>query len=585
MSGIITLGIIIALLILLALERVDALKLFIIASALFLVLGYISLDELVEGFSNKGILAVAVLYVIAGALEQSPLFARITRFDGLKKDKFNPLGLFSLVTSISAFINNTPVVSLFIPIIKRISSKTDRPASHYLIPLSYLAMLGGTLTLIGTSTNLVVSGLLESYGQAPLGFFELSYIGFPVALAGILYIQLAHTKMLPTIKEDFTEQSKVNEHLVRFSVGPKSELIGKSVLKAHLRSLSGVYLFGIERGETWICPVTPDQIIEEKDLLVFAGQIDKIDELKKIQGLFLEAEGLNDSLFIHENTIMMEVILTQLLDHPSMVIKELRFRERFNAVVIGVMRNGERLQCKLGSVSLRLGDTLLLIVDKNHQHELQSNSAFTVIRSDERLIKPTRTIKDIIPLITIIGVIVGSIAFDLNILTTAIYGVAFLLITNTVTIPQALKMIDFKTLLLIALSFAVGLAIGNTGSADMIASWMGVSLTTMSPLVLLTLTFVMTMIITNIITNNAAAVLMVPIVWALVLKANFDPRPFILVTTIAASSAYLSPYGYQTNTMVYGAGGYKFGDFFRFGWPLTLIVMGVTVACAYGLYF
>ncbi len=143
MSGIITLGIIIALLILLALERVDALKLFIIASALFLVLGYISLDELVEGFSNKGILAVAVLYVIAGALEQSPLFARITRFDGLKKDKFNPLGLFSLVTSISAFINNTPVVSLFIPIIKRISSKTDRPASHYLIPLSYLAMLGG----------------------------------------------------------------------------------------------------------------------------------------------------------------------------------------------------------------------------------------------------------------------------------------------------------------------------------------------------------------------------------------------------------------------------------------------------------
>jgi len=282
---------------------------------------------------------------------------------------------------------------------------------------------------------------------------------------------------------------------------------------------------------------------------------------------------------------MMEVILTQLLDHPSMVIKELRFRERFNAVVIGVMRNGERLQCKLGSVSLRLGDTLLLIVDKNHQHELQSNSAFTVIRSDERLIKPTRTIKDIIPLITIIGVIVGSIAFDLNILTTAIYGVAFLLITNTVTIPQALKMIDFKTLLLIALSFAVGLAIGNTGSADMIASWMGVSLTTMSPLVLLTLTFVMTMIITNIITNNAAAVLMVPIVWALALKANFDPRPFILVTTIAASSAYLSPYGYQTNTMVYGAGGYKFGDFFRFGWPLTLIVMAVTVVCAYGLYF
>jgi di/tricarboxylate transporter len=585
MSALITLSIIIILLILLALERVDALKLFIIVSALFLLLGYITLDELVEGFSNKGILAVAVLYIIAGALEQSPLFKRITRFDGLKKEKFNPLGLFSLVTTISAFINNTPVVSIFIPIVKRIASKTNRPASHYLIPISYLAMLGGTLTLIGTSTNLVVSGLLESYGQAPIGFFELSLLGVPVAIVGLLYILFAHKKMLPTIKEDFTEQSKVNEHLVRFSVGSKSELIGKSVQQAKLRALSGVYLFGIEREDCWICPVTPEQIINEKDLLVFAGQIDKIDELKKIQGLFLEAEGSKNSLFIHENTVMMEVILTQLLDHPTMVIKELNFRERFNAVVIGIMRNGERLQCKLGSVSLRLGDTLLLIVDKNHQNELQQNSAFTVIRSDERVIKTSGSYKDMIPLMTIIGVIVGSIVFDLNILTTATYGVAFLLMTNTVTIPQALKMIDFKTLLLIALSFAVGLAIGNTGSADLIASWMGVSLSTMPPLVLLSLAFVLTMIVTNIITNNAAAVLMVPVVWAMALKANLDPRPFILVTTIAASSAYLSPYGYQTNTMVYGAGGYKFGDFFRFGWPLSLMVMMVTVLCAYVYYF
>ncbi len=586
MAIVITILTIIVMMVLLVNEVYDPLKVFILAIALFLIAGYISIDEAVSGFSNKGVLAVAILFIIAGAVEKSSLFQDVTSFNGLSDKTFNPLKLFVSIVGLSAFLNNTPIVSIFIPIAKKISVKTGVSVSKLLIPISYLSILGGLLTLIGTSTNLVISGLMEEMGLPVLGFFEITKVSLPVVILGMAYIYFYYKKRLPDnslILENSIKQT--NEHLLRFIVKENSSIINKSIKQAHLRDLSGVYLVEIERNNNKIFPVSPDEKIFAEDILVFAGQTDQIDELKRIDNLILETdEDFNSNYFNHDNTVILEAVLTQYLGKPKLCIKELNFREKYNAVVIGIIRNGSRLQGKLGAIRPMLGDILLLIVDKSMIGHIEQNPAFTIISTENRKqVEYDR--KSWYPFIAFIGTILLAVFFNLNILHTAIIGVAFMLLTNTIQIKDALKMIDYKTIILISSSFAIGKAISNTGTAAFIAHMLKPIILVLHPYLLLILVFIITNIFTTIITNNAAAILALPIVYEIVSLTNYNVRPFLLVLAIAASSAFLSPYGYQTNTMVYGAGGYKFGDFVRFGYPLTIIVMLTSTVSAYFWWF
>ncbi len=577
---------ILIMLILLIKEIFDPLKVFILAVSVFLVAGYITIDEAVVGFSNKGVLAVAVLFIIAGAIEGSSYFHNIAKFGGLGKERFNPLKLFITITGLSAFLNNTPIVSMFIPIVKIISGKTGLSASKLLIPISYLSLLGGMLTLIGTSTNLVISGLMEDYGMKPLAFFELTKVSMPCVLFGIIYIYLFHKKRLPD-NSDILESSikQTNEHFIRFLAKKESSIIGKTVQEAKLRALSGVYLVEIERNGTIIFPVTPYEIVKENDLLIFAGQIDQIDELKNIDNLVLETDyDFNTNYFNHKNTVILEAVITQPLGSPNYTIKELKFREKYNAVVIGIIRNGERLPEKLGAIHPKLGDILLLIAEKGTLGLIESDQSLTVINKEER--KSTgHTKKSIFPFIALICTIFPAFIFNLNILYTALLGIAFLLLTDTIQIKDALHMIEYKTIILIALSFSIGTALINTGTALFIAKSLSPVISQLHPILLLMIAYVITNLFANIITNNAAAILALPIVYEIASVSSYDIRPFMLITAIAASASLLSPYAYQTNTMVYGAGGYKYKDFIIFGYPLTIILLFTSSITTYLLFF
>ncbi len=586
MEVLFTILIIIAMLVLLVKDVYDPLKVFTLVVAIFLLMGAITLDEAVDGFSNKSVLAVGVLFIIAGSIEQSSYFQEFTKFSNLNKNNFKPSRLFLLITTISAFINNTPVVSIFIPITKRISDKTEISVSKLLIPVSYLTILGGTLTLIGTSTNLVVSGLMEDLGLAPMGFLELTKITFiPVILATVYIIGFYDRKLPDTSKQLEKSKQQTNEHVVRFVVKKKSSIIGKTVKEANLRALSGVYLVEIERRGNKIFPVTPDEIINSDDILAFAGQTSKIDELRLIDNLVPEPDAeIDSSYFKHDNTIMLEVVLTQFFGKPNLSIKELKFREKYNAVVIGIIRNGECINEKIGSIQPKLGDILLLIADKGSKSIIEEESAFTIINTESRTVVE-HSKKSFFPIIAFIGTVLTSLIFGVDILYSAIIGVSFLLLTNTIQVKDALNMVDFKTVILIAMSFGIGKAITNTGTAEFIANLFTPIVTNASAFVVLAIVFAITTLVTTFITNNAAAVLVVPIVYEITQLTQYDARPFLLLTALAASCAFLSPYAYQTNTMVYGAGGYKFKDFVRFGTPVTLIVGISSVIATYLLYF
>ncbi len=586
MSIFITIITITVMLVFLIKEIYDPLKIFSIVVTVFLICGYITLDEAVAGFSNKGVLAISALFIIAGSVESSSYFQEVTKFNNMNREKFNPISLFLTVTGLSSFLNNTPIVSIFIPITKQISNKTGISASKLLMPISYFSILGGMLTLIGTSTNLVISGLMEEFGLEPLGFFELTKVSIFAVVLGYIYIYLFYNKRLPDNKEALKKNmTPTNEHFVRFKIKDNSSIIGKTVKEAKLRALEGVYLAEIQRNNIQLFPITPDEVLLKNDVLIFAGQTDQIDELRNIDGLILETDNdINTNYFNHDNTIIMEVALTRYLGKPNMSIKDLRFREKYNAVVIGIIRNGQRMQGKIGSIQPKLGDILLLIAEKNNTILIEKDKAFTIITREERTLYE-HSPKSFYPFIAFIGTVLITLLFGFDILFSALIGIAFLLITDTIQIRDALSMIEYKTIILIATSFAIGKTITNTGTATFIATWLQPLITNLSPFVLMIVIFLITTLFTTVITNNAAAILVLPIVNEVAQVSMYDIRPLILITAIAASSAFLSPYGYQTNTMVYGAGGYKFRDFFYFGYPLTIIIMLSSCLSAYILFF
>ncbi len=582
MEIVITLITLVVMLYLLVKEVFDPLKIFVLAVSVFLLIGAITIDEAIAGFSNKGVLAVGALFIIAGAIEQSSYFKQITKFENLDTGKFKPSKFYSLILIVSAFINNTPVVSIFIPIAKKISARTGISESKLLIPVSFVTMLGGTLTLIGTSTNLVVSGLMVDEGMSPLGFLEITKVSIVGVVLGMVYVCLFYNKYLPDNKEKMANSmTMANEHFVRFVVKNGSSIIGKTIADANLRALSGVYLVEVERNKNKIFPVSPQENIKQGDVLVFAGQIANIDELRNIDNLVLEPDAdIESDYFNYDNTVILEVVLTQYIGNPSLTIKELKFREKYNSVVIGIVRNGQCINEKLGSIQPKLGDILLLIVDKGSKSIVENDKAFTVINAEDRSVVE-HSKKSFYPFLAFIGAVLCTLIFNVDILYSAFLGIGFLLITNTIQVKDALNMIEYKTIILIAMSFGIGKAITNTGTATFLSDSLAPLIVGMGPIVIMLIIFVITTLITTIITNNAAAVLAFPIVYEIAKVSNFDLRAVGLLVAVGASCAFLSPYAYQTNTMVYGAGGYKFSDFTKFGLPLTVIVAISTVLSTY----
>lgn len=545
---------------------------------LLLIFGIVTPDEALAGFANQGMITVGVLYVVVSGLRETGGVAWIVRsvLGRPRSETHAQIKMMAPVALFSAFLNNTPVVAMFIPAIQDWAKQQQLSVSKLLIPLSYAAIAGGVCTLIGTSTNLVVNGLLISKTDLPrLGMFDIAWVGLPIVVILLLYIVLLGGRLIPARKPAFNQLTDAREYTVEMLVEPNSPLAGATIEDAGLRHLPGMYLVEIEREGEILPAVSPRERLRAGDRLVFAGIVESVVDLQKIRGL----TPATDQIF-KLDTPRNQRCLTQAVianDFPAVgkSVREARFRTVYNAAIIAVSRDGEQIRKKIGDIVLKPGDMLLLESHPSFvERQRNSRDFFLVSRLDDS--RPLRHEKSLLA-VGILASMVIVVALELfSMLQAAMLAAGLMIITRCTTSTIARRSIDWQVLLTIAASFGIGNALQSTGAAATVAGSI-VSLGGGEPIFGLVLVFVATALLTNVVTNNVAAVLMFPIALAASETLDVNFMAFAITIMVAASAAFASPIGYQTNLMVYGPGGYQFSDYIRVGVPLTVLVGIVTL--------
>ncbi|WP_019507594.1 SLC13 family permease [Pleurocapsa sp. PCC 7319] len=551
---------------------------FLGGAAVLFVSGILNEQDAFAGFSNSGMITVAVLYIVVTGLSQTGGLNWISqRVLGLPQGHNAALlRLMTPVMGMSAFLNNTPVVAMFIPIVTDWSRKLRISPSKLMIPLSYAAIFGGMCTLIGTSTNLVVNGLLISTTNLPgLKLFDLAVVGLPCAIAGSIYLFLTHRWLLPSRKPVISEADDVRQYTVEMMVSQDSPLTGDSIEAAGLRHLPGLYLVEIVRDQMIIPAVSPKEVLRDGDRLVFIGMIDSIVDLNRLRGL----QPATDEVFKldtpRSERCLIEAVVSNTSAMVGKTIREGKFRTQYNAVVLAVARNGERLPGKIGSIRLQPGDTLLLEANANFLSQQRISRDFYLVNGIPDS-EPLRHEKA--PLaIAILGAMVFLATIGwMTMLKAAVLASVVMLLTGCCSSVRALRNIEWSVLLVIGAALSIGKALESTGAAGAIASSL-IDFSGNNPWLALAIIYGLTNLLTETITNNAAAALVFPIALALSQDLDVSFMPFVIAMMIGASASFSTPIGYQTNLMVYGPGGYRFTDFMRVGIPLNLLFWLITI--------
>ncbi|MBN1479090.1 SLC13 family permease [candidate division KSB1 bacterium] len=562
----------------------------VVFSVLVLLLlgGVIDEKEAFAGFANSGMLTVLFLFIVAGALQKTGILNQIGSIllGRAGRTSVKLLRFMLPVAGMSAFFNNTPIVAMLIPSIKYWTKKNDRSPSKFMIPLSYAAILGGTMTLIGTSTTLVVHGLLLQNGLPGFRFFEITPIGLPVALFGLLFIALFGHHLLPARKEPMVKLGEhTREFVIEMKVLPSYRFLGYTIEQAGLRHLSGLYLFQIERKGKIIAPVTPQEKLFINDRLFFTGLPDTIIELQKTQGLSLLEDSTFDLKHYDSDTLnTFEVVISENSPLIGKNVRDSQFRQQYNAIILAIHRSGERIQKKIGDVVLHAGDTLLLLAQHGFIKEWYHSRDFYLVSETTSIPSKPRWYS-IFSMTVLILMILFMATGLLPILAVVATAAIILVVTRCISPEDAQRSIEWPTLLIIASAFGISRALDNSGVATFLATKLITAIGSLGVIGLLAGVYFLTSLYTEFITNNAAAALMFPIVLAIAGQADIDARPFLLALAMAASASFATPIGYQTNMMVYGPGGYKFIDFLRVGIAMNIFSGIITITVIYFLFF
>ncbi|QDP40879.1 SLC13 family permease [Radiobacillus deserti] len=558
--------------------------------------GVITTEEAIAGFANEGMLTVALLFIVAGTIQKSGLMERTIA--KLVRSSDSPrrslIRLVVPITGVSAFLNNTPIVATLTPIIHKWCQNQNLAPSKFLIPLSYASILGGILTVMGTSTNLVVHGLLLENGMEGYSLFTLAPYSLPACLLGLGYLVTVGFKLLPSYKVSNTySYEKEKEYLMEMIVEDNypyldNPIINKTVEEANLHNLDYVYLIAIIRNEERIYPVNSSTMIKGNDHLIFTGQISKMGELDTRKGLTLST-GTTTNLerFRNGKGRLMEVVLSHQSNLLYQRIRDTDFRTKYDAGVIAIHRNRVHMEGKIGEIVLRPGDTLVLLTGKDFEERLNLSHDFYMVTPVESYPFLNRMSRwKAWGSMLIMALMIFFVSFHLLSMFAAMsIAVVLYLLLRIISIEEAKSFIQPNVLLLIASAFGIGEALLKTGAASLIStSLIHVSLPYGEIGVLFFLSFI-TVVFTEIITNNAAAVFMFPIALEAANQLQQDPLPFFILITISASASFLSPIGYQTNLIVYHPGGYRFSDYFKVGLPLSLIVIVTTIVTIYWIEF
>jgi di/tricarboxylate transporter len=551
---------------------------FLSGLTILIVTNIVSPAEALVGFSNQGMLTVGALYIVAtGLKETGGIHLIVDKIIGRSKTiRRAQMRIMGPVMVVSALLNNTPVVASFIPALEDWARKNRIPASKILIPLSYAAILGGTCTLIGTSTNLIVNGLLIAEGGTDaLGIFEPAYIGIPCAIAGFIYISVFGRKLLPIRGSGYDKFKDPREYTIEMVVDSGSKLAGKTIEEAGLRHLPELFLVEIYRNDQIIAAVDPDEQLQEHDQLIFTGIVGSIVDLQQIKGISPATDEVFKLDSSRRERLLIEAVISPTHPCNGETIKDVGFRNRYDAVVLAVARNGERVKEKTGDIKLQPGDTLLLEGHESFVERYKNSNEYYLISSiaDSR---PANIEKSSIAWSILAGMI-GLVAFGvLSMFQASFLAAGTMVLTRCCEPAVAKDSIDWSVLLVIAASLGIGNALNVTGAASEIARYI-FQFAESSPYLALGATYLATWLLTEMITNNAAAVLIFPIAISIAASFGVSYMPFVIVIIMAASASFSTPIGYQTNLMVYGPGGYKFTDFTRIGLPLNLIVATITV--------
>ena len=540
-----------------------------------------SADAAVSGFGNSGLITVGFLFVVVAGLVHTGALDRIAGplLGHPRSVRGAQVRLLPLVSVLSGFLNNTPLVAMFIPVTKDLSKRTGIPASKLLLPLSYATIFGGTCTIIGTSTNLVVNGLVAATpGLTPLGFFEIAWIGIPVALAGLAYVILFSDRLLPSRDAAISLGDDPRRYTAEVRIAPGGPMVGKTIEKAGLRHLPGLFLAEIERGGRILPAVAPDEVLQADDGLVFVGIVDSVTDLHRMPGIVPATNQVFKLQAPREQRCLVEAVVSPACPLVGRSIRAGRFRERYEAAVLAVARGGDRLTGKLGDIVLHPGDTLLLESHASFPERHGNSRDFYLVSSIDNS-APRRHDRAWIALVILAAMVLAAATGLLSMLNAALLAGGFMLLAGCCTGAEAQRSIEWPVLLVIGAALGLGDALDKSGAAASVAEAL-IALAGGNPWLVLLIVVAVTSLFTELITNNAAAVLVFPITLSAVQTLEANPTPFIVAIMVAASASFATPFGYQTNLMVYGPGGYRFGDYLRFGIPLNLLVLVVVTALA-----
>ena len=543
-----------------------------------------TVSDLAASAGNEGVLTVAVLYVVAAALTETGGMALVTeRLLGHPRSVASAqLRLSVPVLTFSAFLNNTPVVAMFIPVVNDWCKRTGISPSKLFIPLSYAAVLGGICTLIGTSTNLVVHALMvdarATDPEMPLmSMFTLTPVGAACAIVGLAFILGVSRWLLPTRKAFLADVADPRQYTVEMQVEPGSPVDGLTIERAGLRRLPGSYLTAIERGGETMVAVGPDQVLRGNDRLVFVGVVDSVVDLQRIRGLVPATDQVFKLTASKLSRRMVEAVVSDTNPLVGRSIREGRFRNRYDAAVIAVYRNGGRLSGRLGDIVLHAGDTLLLQASPAFADRHRNSREFLLVSSIEAS-RPIRHDKAWVAIAIMIGMVaVASLESrtGIGIFHAALLAAALMGATGCLSAREARRSLDLPVLVAIVAALVIGRAVDTSGLALAGSGSIIQAVEHLGPWAVLGAVYLVTAVLTELVTNNAAAALAFPLAHATAQGLDVSFMPFAVTVAVAASAGFATPLGYQTHLMVLGPGGYKFGDFLRVGIPLD-ILCGVT---------
>lgn len=547
---------------------------------LLMTIGILSPKEAFAGLANEGVITVGVLYVVAAGLRETGVVSvAAQRLLGRPKSVAHAqFRLMAPVTAMSAFINNTPLVAVCLPVINDWAKRYRISPSKLMLPLSYAAILGGCCTLIGTSTNLVVAGLLRAHPETDRGLklFDLAWVGVPCAVVGIAYIMLLSRKLLPDRRAASKDYEDPKEYTVEMLVDAGSPLVGQTIETAGLRQLPGMYLMEIDRDGDILAAVGPHERLRANDRLVFVGIVESVVELQKIRGLKPATNQVFKLDAPRARRSLLEAVVSDTCAMVGKTVREGRFRTKYNAAIIAVSRNGERIHMKIGDIELKPGDTLLLETHPEFFDQHRYSRDFYLVSRVEGY-TPPRHERAWAAGIIFLGMVIAAGTGWLDMIHAAMLAAGLMIITRCCNSTAARQNVDWQVLVAIAASFGLGRAMETTGAAQHIAESM-LNVAGTNRWAALAIVYLLTTVCTELMSNNAAAVLMFPIALATGTALDADFMPFVMAVMFAASLGFATPLGYQTHLMVYGPGGYRLSDFARMGVPLDLLMGAIAVS-------